>query len=293
MLKNLLRNLVGLIVSRPFIRYNRTGKVALCCMCKCENDYIREFIAYYKSIGVDKIFIYDNNEIGGEDLRSVIADYIDCCFVTVIDYRGRKCCQEDAYDNCYQNHKNEFDWICVFDTDEFLTLVKHKNIHDFLNDPMFRPFQLIHVNWMCYGDNEMLDNDGRPCQERFLKPLPFNVRRFMPFPENNHVKTILRGGLKHINYHFVTHTPWNFYRCCNPQAEECDTRSPFNPYNFDVAFLRHYYTKTIGEWVKVKQKRGYGDMEDSDAVKKLSLDVFFMLNKRTPEKEEYVKMILK
>ena len=46
-LKNILRNMVGLLVSRPFIRYNHTGKIALCCMCKCENDYIREFVDYY------------------------------------------------------------------------------------------------------------------------------------------------------------------------------------------------------------------------------------------------------
>ena len=57
LLKKILRNMVGLLVSRPFIRYNHTGKIALCCMCKCENDYIREFVDYYYNLGVDNIFI--------------------------------------------------------------------------------------------------------------------------------------------------------------------------------------------------------------------------------------------
>lgn len=69
-------------------------------------------------------------------------------------------------------------------------------------------------------------------------------------------------------------------------------RSPYNPYNFDVAYFRHYYTKTIGEWVRVKMARGYGDMDDDTAKKKLGLDVFFMLNKRTAEKERYAESLI-
>lgn len=33
---------------------------------KDENRYAREFIEYYKKLEVDKIFIYDNNDISGE-----------------------------------------------------------------------------------------------------------------------------------------------------------------------------------------------------------------------------------
>ena len=77
--------MVGLLVSRPFIRYNHTGKIALCCMCKCENDYIREFVDYYQNIGVDNIFIYDNNDIDGEHFQDVINDYIENEYVKIID----------------------------------------------------------------------------------------------------------------------------------------------------------------------------------------------------------------
>lgn len=42
----------------------------------------------------------------------------------------------------------------------------------------------------------------------------------------------------------------------------------------------------------MKQARGYGDMGDEDAKKKLGLDVFFMLNERTVEKEEYARKLI-
>lgn len=297
MVKELLKNTIWkwyqTIISRVGIHYTHSNKVALCCMGKCENLYIREWVEYYHDLGFDKIYIYDNNDIEGEKFDDVIKDFIDMNYCEIIDYRGKTCCQEEAYHDCYTKHKNEYDWIAVFDIDEFLTLRKHNNIHEFLNDKQFYNYQVIHINWMCFGDNEMLDFDGRKCQDRFVTPLPYNIRRFKDFPENNHIKSIVRGNLKHLSWRYITHTPWCYYRCCNPQGIECSVRSPYNPYNFDVAYLKHYYTKTIGEWIRIKAARGYGDMDKETAKKKLGIDVFFMLNKRTSEKEEYAKSILK
>lgn len=280
------------IVSRVNIKYNDTGRIALCCMGKCENNYIREWVEYHSNIGFDKIFIYDNNDPEGELFEDVIQDYIDSGKCEIVDYRGRKCCQEEAYHDCYVKNRDKYDWIAVFDIDEFLTLKRHSDVKAFLADRRYDKFQVIHLNWMCYGDNGMLDADGRGCLERFANPLPFDIRRFKDFPENNHIKSIVRGGLKHINWRYITHTPWCFYRCCDATGAECDVRSPYNPYNFEVAYFRHYYTKTIGEWIKIKQARGYGDMGDEDARKKLGIDVFFMLNERTSEKERYAESII-
>lgn len=36
-------------------------KVSVCVIGRMENLYAVEFVEHYKSIGVDKIFIYDNN----------------------------------------------------------------------------------------------------------------------------------------------------------------------------------------------------------------------------------------
>ena len=38
-------------------------KVCLCVIGKKENLYAREFVDYYRKIGYNNIFIYDNNEI--------------------------------------------------------------------------------------------------------------------------------------------------------------------------------------------------------------------------------------
>ena len=35
-------------------------KVALCCIGRTENQYAIEFVEWYKNLGFDKIFVYDN-----------------------------------------------------------------------------------------------------------------------------------------------------------------------------------------------------------------------------------------
>ena len=52
-------------------------KTLICCIGKNENKYVREYVEWYKHIGVSHIRIYDNNDIDGEHFDEVIKDYID------------------------------------------------------------------------------------------------------------------------------------------------------------------------------------------------------------------------
>ena len=64
-------------------------KVALCVIGRLENLYAREYVEYYKKLGMDKIFIYDNNHKGEEHFEDVLQDYVDEGFVKIIDYRDK------------------------------------------------------------------------------------------------------------------------------------------------------------------------------------------------------------
>lgn len=276
--------------------YTKTGKIALCCIAKMENDYIRFFVEYYKALHFDKIIIYDNNDSEGEKCEDVINDYIQSGFVEIVDFRGRKVAQLSAYQNCYDRFNIQYDWIAFFDVDEFLTFSDGSDdIHDFLNQEKFLPYQLMHINWKVYGDNDLLDNDGRNVIERFVEPLPYNTRMYSSnLPENNHIKSIVRGGLSYVRWNKGPHTPSCIgYHCCNPLGEHVNANSPFQNYDFSVAFIRHYSTKTIGEWVRNKMKRGIPDRSVESWKETLNLEFFFRYNRRTDEKQLYAERILK
>lgn len=286
---SLIKRKIGQWLYLKGTHLNNTGKVALCCIGKCENDYALEFVEYYKKLGFDKIYIYDNNDPEGEHFETVIEEYIKSSFCEIIDFRGFEYCQLKAYQDCYDRHNKEYDWLAFFDFDEFLTLVHDADIHSFLEQKKFKNYQMIHINWMCFGDNEMLDTDGRRVLDRFKVPLPFETKNEYEFPENNHIKTILRGNLKNVTWTSV-HTPYIYYgNCCNAIGKRCESTSPFCIYDFSSAYLRHYVTKTIGEWVRIKMKRGNCNMNISKFQSIYRLDRFFLMNKKTVEKEAYAK----
>ena len=75
-------------ISLNIINNNKTlinMKVCLCTLAKNENKYIKEFVEHYKKYGVDKIYLYDNNDINGEKLEDAIDEYVKNDFVKILN----------------------------------------------------------------------------------------------------------------------------------------------------------------------------------------------------------------
>ena len=82
-------------------------KICIVSVAFCSNRYIKEFVNYYYSNGVDKIFLADNNY--DEDLEDAISDFISIGFVELFDYRGiKENIDKVFYDEIYNQYKNEY-----------------------------------------------------------------------------------------------------------------------------------------------------------------------------------------
>ena len=93
-------------------------KICLCAIGKSENFYAQEYVEYYKKLGYNKIFIYDNNNIDGERFEDVIQKYIQQGFVSIINFRGyRGIPQLPSYKDCYEKNNLQYDWLSFFDMD--------------------------------------------------------------------------------------------------------------------------------------------------------------------------------
>jgi hypothetical protein len=264
-------------------------KVALCCIGRLENRYAVEYVEYYKLLGFDKIFIYDNNHDGEEHFEDVLQPYIDDDFVTVINFRNKEAAQLSAYNDCYSKYGNEYDWIAFFDFDEFLTLVNDKNIKDYLSH--FNDFQGVKINWMIYTDNNLVTDDGRGVLERFTEPMDYDKIVTYEFPENNHVKSIIKGGITNLTWNATPHAVLNIIYC-NSVGNNADN-SPFEPYTFETAYIKHFSTKTIDEFINGKYKKGLADRTNENYKKNIDrIGYFFKINKSTKEKKEYINDVL-
>ena len=263
-------------------------KVALCAIGRLENQYAVEYVEHYIKLGFDKIFIYDNNHDGEEHFEDVLQSYIDDGFVTVIDYRNKEAAQLSAYNDCYSKYGNEYDWIAFFDFDEFLTLVKDKDIKSYLSH--FEEFQGVKINWMVYTDNGLVKNDGRKVLERFTTPMDYDKCVTYKFPENYHVKSILRTK----NDFIWKETPHSIRGVKYADSDGKPTNDgPFQPYNYKSVYIKHFSTKTIDEFINGKYEKGLGDRTNKDYKKNIDrIGYFFKINERTKEKEEYIDKLL-
>ena len=266
--------------------------IALFVIGRLENQYVLEYVNYYINLGFNHIYIGDNNYDNEDYFEDVLQDYINKNLVTIIDLRNKPSIQMSFYKDMYEKYNSQYDWLAFYDFDEFLTLNKHNTIQEYLNESIFINFNQILINWKIYTDNNLIINDYRPCLERFITPMIEDKRITYDFPHNNHVKSIIRGKINLNN--IIVNNPHHFYHnilqntTCNSKGEIIKN-SPFTPYNFELAYIKHFTTKTIQEYLDIKYKRGTPDRDFNTFKKTWNIDSFFLYNEKTPEKIKFIE----
>lgn len=280
--------------------------IALCCIVKLENRYIRNFVEYYKGMGVSKVYMYDHNAPDEDDLHDVIGDLIDQGFVELIPWQHHKVTigVYEAFEDCARNHYNDYDYIIFLDADEFVYLntIYHKSLPQYLakNDEVFRKYMGIALNWVTFDDNDQLYYEPIPVQYRFTRPAHNDIHGFY---ENFHIKTILNCG--YIRNHkddegfeWGCTSPHFFYQKGTVGEYYCDSngvaisniRQKIDRVVTNNAYIRHYRTKTMQEYLDNKivklTKFGYINVDFNDHF-------FFMINQWTAEKQEMYDEYLK
>lgn len=265
--------------------------VALCVIAKQENIYINEFVDYYFKLGIKKIFLYDNNELNDENFYEVLEKEIKNGFIQVINFRGINKPQRKAYDDCYNNNKNDFDWIGFYDVDEFLYIENYTNINEFLSLPIFDNCTSILVNWKYYGDNNYIYYEPKPLKERFTKPFYFTHK----IESNKYLfaaaKSIIRGGLNITWAHFP-HFLENS-TICRPTGTIVER--PLLYPNYSSAYIKHYATKSTQEYI-IKLFKGTVNSNitiNRDSIIFWLKNYYFIINKITRKKILFLKRILK
>lgn len=251
-------------------------KSAVCAIARYENDYLLEWMTYHLQLGFDYIFLYDNNNPSDDGVSTIVSNNKLGDKVRVVDYRGRRTCQIEAYNECLLSFGAEVDWIAFIDLDEFLTFNSEQpiqTINEFLQN--IKGFNSVLVNWMCYGDNGLVYNDERKVTERFTEPIPLNSSI------NTHIKSIVKTN-QGLFYSADPHRVQGNVMPCDDCLNSAPRESPFKEISFQVLYIRHYNTKTIEEYIKSRMFRGAADQINSPYA---TLERFYESNKRTPEKE--------
>ena len=247
--------------------------VAVCAIVRNENRYLREWIEWHKSLGVEKFFIYDNGHGNDENPRDVIGDDPQ---VVIFDWRDRDGnTQCEAYDECYREHGGEFAWMGFIDIDEFVrSEMPLPDVLDMLQA------DVVAFSWRMMTDNGLVHYDPRPVQERFTQPAE-DLK-----PETQFVKSFVRSGIEGLSFDKDPHMPHHpALEVVNPdggKAPQCSVGTGSR----EVAWIDHHFTKTAEEFAQ-KVSRSWPAIHDERIIEKErnAANHFFRFNERTPEKE--------
>ena len=258
-------------------------KTALVAIGRRENQYAREWVNHHLALGFDHIYIYDNNHKGEEHFEDVIGDYVADGKVTIIDWRNIERAQRPAYNDAYRclSLLPHYDWLAFFDFDEFLCLPCEKaqgTVAGFLAT-IPQDYQAVMIPWLMMTDSGLVHNDGRPLMQRFTESTTRGEQQG---------KCIIRTGIPGARFTKSVHVPYTpELRCCNPKGEPT-AQHRLQPRDTSVAYLKHFSTKTIEEWLTNKWQKGAAGCS-YEKFQRQYADYFFTINERTPEKEQFIK----
>lgn len=217
--------------------------LAVCAIAKDEGPYLREWLDWHISQGVEKFYFYDNGSTDGT--KEILDPYIRDGIVEYKYFPGQKK-QIAAYDDCIERHRFSTRWLAFIDIDEFIVPVKDNTTKDFLK--RFEDFPAVEINWLIYGSNGLIKKSDLPVMQRFTRHSQGTHHL------NTHVKSIVNPArvFNMIGCHEAARI--------NGKAADSHGNSITRHFRErtpqqDVIRINHYAVKSKEEFVE-KQNRG-------------------------------------
>ena len=222
--------------------------VAICCIAKNENGYLDEFIKYHLKLGVDDIYIFQNNWLYDGPLRER--------FGVHFYVQDGEVQQLNAYNRFLHNPNmwiRQHDAIAFVDADEYICVRdQSRTLQDILEE--FQAYPSLAINWRLFGSSRLSWDGSHDVVTRFTK---------CEAVLNKHIKQVVNLKMMRENgmlskAHFINPHYGN-WAAVNLQKNA--VIGPFNTQQLDQVQpleLNHYVVKTWEECL-AKCSRGRAD----------------------------------
>lgn len=246
-----------LIIERFKTKYvAKRYKASICAIFKDESLGLKEWIEYHKLIGIEHLYLYNNNST--DDSEKIIKPYVDEGYVTLVPWNFAPPQQCAAYQHFSDNFWNETNWVAFIDIDEYICPKQVLDIKDWLRK--YEGYPCVTMFWKVFGSNGLIEhNRSKLIIEQYTLAWdkysgvgkPFFNTRFKA--EKSSLKNIhlLPAIFKLGKIHFLI-PPIN--ECGKFLKYECN-RLSWRQHDFSVQ-LNHYSTKSYMEFFVTRRKRG-------------------------------------
>lgn len=244
-----------------YIRKQIKPKNKFCVVATAKNEgvYLLEWIAYYKHLGADAIFIYSNgNDDGSDKLLKALHNAEEIRYIENQVNAGCSA-QNKAYTHALTINKEilDYEWSLFVDLDEYLIFNDSifSSLHDFFDWHRKKDVHAIALNWIFSIPTNHGDWINTAITQR--------IKKFEK-STNGHIKSVIRPHFfsSSLPHHPITIDNFPFsYRTASGQphlkSKKYDSLSiSDNPSNTHAAIL-HFFNRTIPEFIwKYSRNRG-------------------------------------
>jgi hypothetical protein len=216
-----------------------------------EGLYIREWLAFYKAIGIDHILIYDNESTDG--FQASIRDHLDSGFVEIIPWPHfveNINFQHLGFAHAVSYMAGRTTWLALLDLDEFLFSTRSVRLADTLSD--YEDLPALAVYWMNYGTSGhrappqglVIENFTRRAADNGIAP----IKNFKSIVQPERVKATLGA------HRFLTDL--------DPVIAFNENRVPLtdedrlqHPHTAEILRINHYFSRSWEEFETRPQDR--------------------------------------
>ncbi len=127
-------------------------KHAIVACARWEAARVAEWLGYHRSLGYDHAYLYCNDDDPAEFVDAILP-FLGGRHPFVTYYHCRAPgAQRWMYLHCLETHGDEFEWVSLFDIDEFLSLRSTDNIETFVASYP-ADTDSLYCNWTFFGHN--------------------------------------------------------------------------------------------------------------------------------------------
>jgi hypothetical protein len=208
--------------------------VALCLRFLNEAPYLDEWINYYLAAGIDHFYLYNN--MSDDNFAEVLAPHIAAGYITLIEWPNKPA-SPAADEDFIRRTIGRFEWVGVFDADEFIIIRDGRKIPEFLKGFPNAPAVALH--WYYFGSNGHRKRPSNSVIEAYT--------RRQPTP-NRHVKCFVRPET--VTQNRNAHC-W-FYRGARWAVNEHGKPilGTIGKPTAEHAWINHYYCKSLEDFLE-------------------------------------------
>lgn len=234
--------------------------VVICSIFKNEAAFMQEWIIFHKIVGVEHFYLY--NHSSADDYKKVLDPFIRDGSVTLIDWPETSDESPDnpaifnVYKNWYENYRQDTQWCCFLDLDEYLCPKYSPNINEYLTTFIKYPCVIVYWKFFCSSGN-LYHDFSKLVEEQYITCYPKMLNIGRTIYNTNFDIDFNDKRNKYMMHRLYTKfdkkklPPYNSFR--RPVVWDIDAVS--NKGKFDIQ-VNHYWSKAYAEFCK---KAGRGD----------------------------------